>query len=607
MFPWWAVALLPLQEGSKEWMVRNAVQQGYGRQKVFSHDENATIWSGLVRQANELAERKPIEEWRAKAWEEREAVTNDGKPGPIAVAVREAGLWSPRAFCQFVSLLDDEGEGIELADFHIIVVRAMRQWNPTAIFLPLEHGKSWINSILVPLMDWAEWNNSTSCRVFWNQAHQLKWSARLMGIVEYGDDITQIYPWIRKPTNDDRSKRWSMDGFAIGGRTLPDASFESLTARGYSTGNRYSRTGCDDWVTTGNCQSIPVQDRLDEYFRTGPMTMGQKVRRQSKFGTAWGSTFYCGTFFTRFDVGYRTYHEFAAQGYKVLRYDVFPDVVGTPNDSEVLWPEARPKEYIDQMKRRLGTRVFNMRMRNMVVDEGMQTFPEEAVEKACQENYHFGEIPANAQSIICFDPASGSTTRYAADPAIAIYSEVDDPAPEPEWGQLPDLQEKRQKAPRAFTSHFVEWKRLIGFDFPKQCNFIIAWARARNLPVVIESNNLQRSYKEMINKMAPDVKVHLRRTGEDIMDPDEGIETFGPIFENDRAIIHSGGAPPDELKALTTQLIEWPQVRKKDVLVAFWFGRYFLQRRQRRNVSSRMAVQLPGYVEDHLWFWDQAG
>lgn len=599
MFPWWAIALLPLRPDTPEWRVRRAMQAGRDT-RVARNDRASEIWSSLVDKAEQLRAKKDIDAWRQKAFGEREG-------GPIATAVRDAALYSERAFVQFANLCDDEGVLIELAPFHIRVIRGMRQEHPACIVMPLEHGKSWLSTILVSLMDWAEWENASECRIYWNDTHVTKWLLKLQDQVEFNRELQHCFPWIRRPQPGDRSRQWSTDGFSIGGRTLPDRSFEPLGARSYSTGNRYSgRVGCDDWVNRGNCASATEQLKLKEYFFSGPMTMTQKVRRQSKYGTKWATCFLDGTFFDRRDVNYKTFYEFKNLGYVALRFDVFPNGRRSISRKEVLWPAERDFDYIMRKRKEMGERIFNMRMRNLVVDEGMETFAEDRVLAACMDIYQFGKIPEQSYSAIGFDPASGSTSRFSADPAIALYSEVPDLPDERELGPLASIERhEEERTEQSFTAHFVQWKRLTGYDFPKQCQEIVQWARWFNLPVIIEKNATQRAYKDYLKRIAPDVRVYNHHTGANRDDPDSGVETFSPLLENDRMVIHAGHAPRDELEALTTQLIEWPQSDKKDLLMAFWFARLFcIKRHHRRQFRTTMRTDLPSYLDGIGDYWN---
>lgn len=586
---WWGVSMLELSPKSIEFRVRAHMEGGHP-ERVLHQDRRLEVWADLRKRAEEFSQDNDLREWRSLAWKDSD--------GPEAKRLRHAALQSERAFA-IICNLNDKGKPWNFATFHVLVARAMRQSSTAAIFMPLEHGKSAANSILVPLMDWAEWPDATSCRVYWNQSNMLKWISTLMGYVERSEEIHQVFPWIRRPGPGDQSQFWSTEGFSIGGSHISQRSFEVLTARGFSTGNRYSRIGADDWVNSGNARSTTVQDGLEEYWLSGPSTFVEYNDRPSEYGTMWGTAFYCGTFFDRRDVGYRFYNWCLENDFPALKYDVYP--LGARYPNIVLWPDGRPPDYIDLMKRKLRS-MFNKRMRNMVVDDGQQTFTDVDVNLACKDEYHYGEVPAGARATLSFDPASGKTTKYTADPALVLYAEVDDGPPPPQWGQLPDLSEQSNRGPVPYTAHFVWWKRLIGFDFVKQCGEIITQARHYHLPVIIESNTLQKAYKDYINKMAPDVKVTLRHTHDDVVDPDNGIESMSPLFAEQRAVIHTAGAPEDEVHALITQFVEWPQVRRKDLLMAFWFAHFQLSLKKRRQTGPpKLSVQVPSYMQGQLW------
>lgn len=600
-FPWWALAMLQLgntftnKSGGRSGHVRKLIQDGMSN-RVFNtkrmakgNDLRIEAWESLKTLSYAFAEKRSLESWRNAAYSQR-ANRIRKEDGEDTQLLRQAALSCPRAFCQIVNITDEQGNVWDLEDFHVQIVHAMRRSEAAAIFIPLEHGKSATNSILVPLMDWAEWPDSTSCRVYWNKSNLLKWIKKLMGEVEYNDDLHKVFPWIRKPIkNEDRSQNWSTEGFSIGGRTMMDRSFEVLTAKKFSTGNRYSRIGCDDWVNTGNARSLVEQDKMEEYFGTGPMTFGSAIQKPSQFGTKWGTTFYCGTFFDKRDVGFRLFTKFQKEGKTTLKFDVYPKGIEYPET--VLWPKARPPAYIERRRIELGRRVFNMRMRNLVLEKGTETFAQEDVDDATQEHFRFGELPDRARAIIGFDPAVGSIKKNAADPAIALYAEVpvlDD------YGNVTD----------SWTAHFVKWESLVGYDFHKQCQAIFQWCDYYKLPVSIEKNTLQASYRQHMNRTYPSVKVYDHQTGAEKWDPENGVETFSPMFENHHAIIHAGGAPHDELQALKTQLVDWPQSQKKDIMMAFWFARSRLQRAKKIQESNRaFADGLPGYLGNYATYW----
>jgi hypothetical protein len=440
-------------------------------------------------------------------------------------------------------------------------------------------------------MDMCEWEDAVNLRFFWGKSNLRKWAAKLMFEVERNDNLHAVFPWVRRPhAGDIAAREWGLQGFAIGGRTMPDRSYEPMTARGFPIGLRGHRIGADDWVTQGNAKSVIDQDKLYDNFMTALMTMQERTERVSKYGTKWGTTFLDGTFFDKRDVGYRVFHYFKERGFKTVKYDVWP--LGASHQDITLWPEERPADWIEEKRRSMSTRAFNLRLRNMVIDEGMETFPLEYVDRACSEHWRFGEPPVGARALIGFDPASGSRSRYAADPALVLYAENFD---------RDDVGQEET----AFTAHFVRWERLAGYDFERQCQAIISWARQYRVPVVIEKNTLQGQYKERLRSLAPDIKVIDHHTGAQVWNVDDGVATFGPLFEHGRAVIHTGGAPEDELRAFHKQLVDWPQSNPKDIIMAFWFANCRMERgRQKPPLRSSIQQDLPDYLSGYADYWN---
>lgn len=492
---WWALSLLDLKPDSIQYQVRQFIEDGFP-ERVTSKERRLKVWEQLRQQAADFAEQKSLEQWREEA-----AADPDG---PIAKQLRHAALRSPRAFVK-ICHINHRGIVWELDNFQVKAVNAMRREKTAAIFLPLEHGKSAIGSILVPLMDWGEWVDSTQCRVYWNQSNSLKWVGLLQSHVEYSLETHQVFPWIRRPDGEDRARYWAQDRFSIGGRSNNLPSFEALTAKQNSVGNRYSRTICDDWVNPDNSGSILTQNKLENYLLAGPMTFREftEAERVSEYGTRWGTMSYCGTFFDKRDVGYRFHGWCVENGYTAIKFDVYPLGAGFPD--VLLWIREGGPEHIEDLRKSLR-KMFNKRMRNIIIDEGRETFNPDDVEDACRaslnagDQYRFGQIPRGATAMIGFDPAAGSRGKNAANPAISLYGEVYDVDDHGmETGQI--------------TAHFIAWEQLHGYDFTKQCNTIVEWARRYLVPVVIEKNTLQAAYKNHIKTLAPDVRVYDHQTG----------------------------------------------------------------------------------------------
>lgn len=274
--PWWAIELLDLDPdhgGAESDLYRTRALLRRGRPRFN------TMWNNfaeLLRLAEERVLRKSIEEWRELAYNDTDA---EGKGGKIANLVRDAALRNPRAFAQLCDIRDEDDEPVVLMDFHIESLAAMRRSErPACILLPYAHGKSWLSSELVPLLDWAEYPAATEGRIYLDEDLAKKWTGRLQQRVEENESLQHLFPWIRKPRrNDPCFKIWSTDGFAIGGNPIKQRSFEPHTIKSSKTGFRFSRTGIDDVVSDKEAATVSIQDTYESYIKAVALSM-RKIR-----------------------------------------------------------------------------------------------------------------------------------------------------------------------------------------------------------------------------------------------------------------------------------------------------------------------------------------
>lgn len=600
--PWWAVALLPLQPGSDEYKCRRVHQQGRitkplhngGREQKSSYGsgvEFVDLWRDIV----ELA----VGEWGGA--KPADAVRED------VGACRKAALTDPRAFVQFVGLLDDDLLPWSLKGFHVQAVRAMRGKYLACVLLPFAHGKSALSSLVVPLMDWAENVESTQLRIYHSGNHTKYWTRKLMAEVESNDQLHALFPWISRPRKGDPCEGiWSTDGFSIAGKKVVDPSFRPLTAGSSIVGVRADRVGADDWVNEFNGSSLAVQEKYYNYFKTGVMTMRRKrVEWRSPYETRWGTAYLIGTIFDKQDVNFRIYKEWSeavekerkqraerrqlAVGktnidrtqtqYSTLRFSIYPNKDSREN-KEVLWPEYRPYEYVQQLEIDLGRRAFRMRCENKPIDSEEQVFTQTMLDNACREDLTYGELPERGAAdvplryLIAYDPATGSKTgsRFQKYPAAVLM------------GQNPETEEL----------HFVRYERW-SIPQPRQVDRLVDWARRYGCAVCVESNNIQASYQDWLRERAPDVRVITHYTSNVKHDAGAGVESLLPLFEAGKVRIHTGGVEPVILREFTTEFVEWPQGRYSDMLMAAWIGRYNL-RTILRGIPHLGDVRAPAYV-----------
>lgn len=593
--PWAAINLLDLPARDPRARVRSwrtrGVKPRHPSELFWSY------WADVIDRAGTRVMQRPIGEWVEAAWKDTDPAT--GECGPFGQMVRDAALWSPRGFVEMADLRDDEGNPIVLKDFHVKTIFAMRRYYNAAILLPLEHGKSYLGSTVVPLMDFAEWPNATEGRIYWNESHVVKWMRRIMDTIEFNDRLHQLFPWIRRPRKGDKGYGlWSNRGFSIGGRTLPDRSFEPLTANQFPKGNRYSRVGVDDIVDVNNCKQRSTQDRLFDWVTSGAMSMRQALTRQSSYKTRWSTFYLCGTLYDQGDVNNQVFEMFLQEQYKALRFDVY---VGGDPEKGVIWPEYRPPAYIEEMKRSMTPRIFNMRVRNLLGGREQQVFPLAVIQEAEYDGvlrppYNFGEKDGTYSGYIGFDPASGHISRDSKHPAYAVYAQKDH-ATQQRPGLLGDPY--AQPNPSDWFHHIIEWDRMEGFSFTRQCDKLAALYDRFGWPIAFETNALQTSYSDYMARHYP----HVRMIGAptQYVDPIDGVEGFEPLFRNHRVIIHAAGAGRERINMLREELTSWSgkdnHGRYTDILMAIWIARSQFQKRERLGNPATSRMRRPSYLD----------
>jgi hypothetical protein len=578
--PWWAIELVDLLKSDPLFRARQILRH--------TRPRGATLWN-MFAQLLELAEKplqQPIEKWRELAYNDTDP---DGTGGKIATVIREAAMADPRSFVAFCDIRDEEDEPIVLKQFHLEALKLMRQKRePACVLLPYAHGKSWLSSELVPLMDWAEWPRATEGRIYLDEDLAKKWTGRLQQRVEENESMQRLFPWIRKPKRGDTCFGiWSTEGFAIGGNPIKQRSFEPHTIKSSKTGFRFNRTGIDDVVSDKEAGTVSIQDGYESYIKAVALTMRKVTKRQqSKWGTVFPGFYLCGTLYDRNDVNYRLFKEYREKGNPVLRRDVYID-----NDpTRVIWPEVVPVSAIQGFKDDMGIRAFNMRLRNQVGGREHAMFPEQEVDCALRdgrtddERFAWCVVPPQTPLMIGLDPGSGNRPSWhgARYPAWAVYGARDRSryqAIHPsqalrDTGDPIPLQQQHD-----IEHHLIQWGRMEGYGFSRQCQTVVDLARFYNCPVAVEDNGVQIVWAQEIAKIAPDIRVICHTTGENKRDPQQGVDQFEPIVHNRRLAIHAEGAPAEMVKAVREEFIAWKGSTEKsggfsDILMALWIARH---------------------------------
>ena len=584
--PWWAIELLDLKQGTDEHRARRILRRSRPRMSRLWN-----IFAELVERAERTVMQQPIERWRDLCYNDTDP--DSGTAGPVATLIRDAALYNPRAFVALIGLHDEEGSPIVLKDFHLDMLAAMRQTTrPAMIQAFWGGGKSWNSSTIVPLMDWAEWPVATEGRIYLDEDTVKKWTGRLMQIVEENDDLHKLFPWIRKPTrNDPGHKIWSYDGFAIGGNPIKQRSFEGHTIGSSKTGLRFFRTGIDDVVSDKEAGTASIQERNLSYIKKVALTTRQILKRpRSTYGTVFPSIYTVGTPYDRGDVNVMLEDEYRQKGYKVVRVPIF--VNNRHSDERPRWLERDTPASIRYMKEEMGERAFNMRCRLEVGGREHSLFPEQDVDFAFKDGrldgvyQQWAVVPANTKLMLGLDPGSGNRPSHhgARYPAWVLYGVEDRNQWRPNRGTMHLMQDTGDPGgahPNApdLHHHVIQWDRMEGIGMHSQCKILADLARAYSCPIAFEDNGQQIAYGEEIARIAPDVKTICHTTGMNKRDPAQGVDQFEPLFTNRKISFHAAGGPPDKLKAMRDELINWKGSSEKtggftDLIMALWIARF---------------------------------
>jgi hypothetical protein len=573
--PWWKVALLDLREGSAAAVLRWKQQTANISAAEFG-DLQLDIWEAVV-----TAARKEIDhdvEWWLTHHPER---------------CRQAALTCTRAFTQLADLTDDDLNPLVLRDFHVRAIRYMRTVELAVILFPFAHGKSACSSLTVPLLDWVENPEATQLRIYRTKVDHLQWTRKLMDLVENSDHLHALTRsdqyhngWLNRPSrNDPCSDFWSTEGFSIAGKQVVDPSFRPLTIGGSITGKRADRNGVDDIEDEKNSSSAVVMDRHFATLRSGVFTARRHrvgERWASKYGTVWGTAYLVGTPFERTGVNYRMATEFEqriardesqARLHRVMRVSVYPRR-DSREHGEVIWPEHRPFSYIRQLEESLEG-AFRMRCECLPGGEGTAVFDEQRVRAAVSKDFAYGvrpEVAGGVRMMIGYDPAIGKRTSGRKFPAAVAL------------GYNPDSE-------MWYWVRYERWRAAM----PDQVRMLARWASELDCPVCVETNNIQESYADWLEELYGHVEVLTQYTSHDNkFDRDDGVESWKPLFEHDRVIIHGGDVPRGVLGDLLGEMIHWPG-RYRDLVMASWIAKHKLKELLAQR-TGHFASTAPEYV-----------
>lgn len=277
--------------------------------------------------------------------------------------------------------------------------------------------------------------------------------------------------------------------------------------------------------------------------------------------------------------------------FRVIRCDIIKDEVEKTTIT-TRWPWDK----LMTLKSEMGPKAFAMRMRNKVIDDETALFKEcylrggtyRGVEYRGTRDYELTFRDAIRPSdMVCigWDPQSGSETRHAANAAVVML------ANDPTQGWAPRLAD--------FYLGQCEPVRKLGEE--SQIGYVVDFAAQANtrgiIPVcMLESNNVQRAFRQPLLDLAAEAGVELRvipeNTGADKHDYESGVEATVVDFEN--SWLHCPAKYPSDVQKLVSfeeAFMEYGTSKFFDLLIAYWKARrYLYQQRSKRGTISGATV-----------------
>lgn len=337
----------------------------------------------------------------------------------------------------------------ELAPFQVEILNHVRNNQNSLVLLPAGHGKSTLLAKVFPVLEICT-NPNVRIIIIMKTVDEAS---------AYSTSIRNMLTENRKLINDfgnfHNPRAWSTQSFNVAQRQITD---EHSTVEIYGIGgkmglgHRCEIIICDDIVTEENSWTREQRERLKQRFETAIQTCPQPMWTKKDPACEWEDlsknlkvpndiywppdinydrVVVCGTRFHPLDLYNKLEN---VTSYNKLYYDCWKD----KEQTQPLWTGGWTKKKLEDKKELIGTLSFNKRYRNIALDESELGFKrpwilggegDDGESPGClDKNREFGEYPEGLTIMTGFDPASGSTSRYATFPSfVCIGFDPDKP------------------------------------------------------------------------------------------------------------------------------------------------------------------------------------
>ena len=444
-----------------------------------------------------------------------------------------------------------------LKDFHLRLIKNATTLHRALILYPAAHGKTTLISTLLPVWAACRDPNIRVAIIIKNDKESDNIARVLQAELEGNDALIRDFgPF--KPGDD---KAWTLSQMTVANcdRIGKETTFALFGAGSRDVlGYRTDWTIMDDIVTGENSATPTMREKIKDWFnltvQTGPDTAESRV-------TAVGTLFDPEDLYH--DLREVRHPETGEPIYTEMREDAIVD----EENKITLWPEKWQWDRLMVEKATIGTLAFNKRYRNIAVDKSRQVFKEPFIRGGAEagrrypgcldQGYTVGDFDPSWRRVAGFDPAVGlgKKAKFCAHIVLAVGSCADHE--------------------RCFWVVDLHRDQMTQ---PQQVNLIIdQHVQHGCFKSIVEANSYQGGlYQSVTQKLTEQgqalniVPHYTTRTNKP--DPDSGVESMAPYFEN--GYVHIPQGNPESLrkmKPLVDELIMYPG-RTTDTVMAFWMA-----------------------------------
>lgn len=319
-----------------------------------------------------------------------------------------------------------------------------------------------------------------------------------------------------------------------------DASFEGRAILSAATGGRADLIILDDVCDFKNSVLEPAtRDKILAVLNADIVNLGEPQTRKIAIGTAW--------------------HELdanaALQKNPTWRWQVWriQDEPGAP--MRVLWPGKWDIPALERRLEEIGHLEFNRGFNNWPLGEEESIVNWESVKACMDPSITLGERPFSTGTIVAgYDLAIGKSDQASYFAATVLGRSGD--------GRIIPLEMVRTRCP--FRQQVDTIKRID--------------AQWKPVVHVVENNAYQQALVDQVRQEAEWLNVEEFTTGKQKSDPFIGLPSIGPVFDQHKMVIPTGGGHDGMNTACECSMcaflreLRWFPASTTDMVMSFWFA-----------------------------------